>query len=299
MKIDIRQMIAGQPIRKIRDLMRFARGFEINAEQIAEKVGVDVTDRLVSEGLIEPSATVPDKRGHKIQFYCVTTAGTRLAATRLNRRIRRHTAERIVDAFLERVVAVNDDTDLLLTVVEVDAFGSFITDAPDLGDVDLAIRLEHKFPDQDWVDLNVARADASGRSLNLLQRLFYGQYEVMQRLQNRNAYLSLHLFEEVAKLGCDRRCIYPSVGQASATGSAPDESPPVTLSSEDAGCCGPGFLPPEPSRHRTPAVPGNRPHRRRDRPGTRDHRARPVKSRRRLGHQSMPPSWVPTAARAS
>jgi hypothetical protein len=298
MKIDTRQMIAGQPIRKIRDLMRFARGFGISAEKITERVGVDVTARLVAEGLIEPSETMPIQRGQKTQFYRVTMAGTRLAATRLNRRIRRQTAERIVDAFLERVVAVNEDADLLLTVVEVDAFGSFITDAPDLGDVDLAIRLEHKFPDQDWVDLNVARAAASGRSLNLLQRLFYGQNEVMQRLQNRNSYLSLHLFEELATLGCDRRRIYPSVARSSVTGSATDESPPVTFSSEHADCK-PVCRPPEPSRHRTPTVPGSRPHRRRDRPGSHDHRARPAKPRFKPGHRSTSPSWGPTAARAS
>ena len=210
MKIDPHQTIGGQPIRAIRDLLRFVAGSEFAAGLVIDRIGVDVTEQLVTEGLIEPCRPFPGEEQDPIQFYRVTTAGYRLALARFNRRIPRRTAERILAAFLARVAAVNADPDLLLRVVEVHAFGSFITDAPDLGDVDLAVRLERKsFPGRDWVDVNLERARRSGRCLNFLQRLYFGQSEVMKRLQNRSAYLSLHASEDLEELGCAHRRIYP------------------------------------------------------------------------------------------
>jgi predicted nucleotidyltransferase len=244
MKVDPHQTIAGQPIRKIRDLLFSLARRTFSIERVRDRIGVGVADQLLSDGLIEPLGAMPSADGDEFENYRVSAAGMRLAMARLNRRIRRRTAERMVAEFLTRVAAVNADQEMLLTVAEVDVFGSFITDAPTLGDIDLATRFEPKsFPGLDWADLNFARAEASGRSLSLLQRRYFGQYQILRRLQNHNNYLALHDVGDLVKLGCDYRRIYPPSEPAVApSGPTPDKS---------AGACVEGLSP----RSSNPSLP--------------------------------------------
>ncbi|MEK9281156.1 hypothetical protein MTR72_16265 [Bradyrhizobium sp. ISRA442] len=46
----------------------------------------------------------------------------------------------------------------------VRAFGSYATDAPEVGDIDLAVDWEQRHPDKDIIEQLLARADASGRA---------------------------------------------------------------------------------------------------------------------------------------
>jgi hypothetical protein len=79
----------------------------------------------------------------------------------------------------------------------------FITSAPDLGDIDLAIELERKkMPGKGWVALSRARAKATGRQMRDSNRHWYGEIEVRHMLKNRNPYLSLHDLDEPTRLGC-------------------------------------------------------------------------------------------------
>jgi hypothetical protein len=189
MRIKRDQKIAGQPVHDVRAFLR-RNPFGFGPRNVAKHFGADITDNLVDAGLIERDKT----------SYKTTAAGDRLANANFTPRIDRAKANRIVDEFLQRVEAVNSSDELLMRVTEVRAFGSFITTASDLGDIDLAINLERKkMSRKDWVALSRARAQATGRQMRESNKVWYGEMEVKRLLKNRNPYLSLHKFEELGR----------------------------------------------------------------------------------------------------
>jgi len=193
------QKIAGQPVRKVRDFL-VKHSFGFGPRNVAKHFGTDITADLVIAGLIER-----DKNSYK-----TTAAGDRLANANLVPPIDRAKAKRIVDEFLQRVDAINASDELLMRVKEVRAFGSFITSASDLSDIDLAIELKRKeMPGELWVALSRARAKATGRRLRDSDEVWYGEMEVRRMLKNRNPYLSLHNIDEPVRLGCQSKRIYP------------------------------------------------------------------------------------------
>lgn len=77
-------------------------------------------------------------------------------------------------------------------VKRVRAFGSYASDAPEVGDIDLAVDWEQRYPDRDIIEQLLARADASGKSLNTyMDRLNYGEVEVERLLKARSPYISI------------------------------------------------------------------------------------------------------------
>jgi hypothetical protein len=208
MKSDALTIPSGQSLRKVRDFLRRHRAFGFSSTEVASYFGADITNDLIAHGLIEPWQ---QSQG----YFQASSLGLRLANVRLIRRIDRAEAQRIVDAFLERVRRVNARADLLYRVPRVHAFGSFITRAPDLGDIDLAFDLEGKRAEieqagGDWIAALLARAKASGKRLNTYHdELCYGEREVEQILKARNRYLSFHHFREIEELEIESQCIFP------------------------------------------------------------------------------------------
>jgi hypothetical protein len=206
MKSDAFTLPSGQSLRKVRDFLRRHNAFS-NTE-VARHFGAEITNDLIAHGLIEPWEQF---QGH----FRASSLGLRLANVRLLPRIDRAKAQGIVDAFLERVRQVNARADLLYRVPRVHAFGSFITGAPDLGDIDLAFNLEGKQAEieqagGDWIAALLARAKASGKRLSTYDdNLSYGEREVQRLLKARNRYLSFHSFREIEKLQIESQCIFP------------------------------------------------------------------------------------------
>jgi hypothetical protein len=117
---------------------------------------------------------------------------------------------------LERIAVVNADPDLLQSVVEARVFGSYLdVSRGELGDVDVAIRLAWKPHLQDdsgvWATCK-ARAGLSGRSFrSSFEEFAYGAQEVMRALKARKPHLSLHDFDDLAKIGpVESRVIFSS-----------------------------------------------------------------------------------------
>jgi predicted nucleotidyltransferase len=98
--------------------------------------------------------------------------------------------------FLDRIDDVNR-SDFLYSVSEAYVFGSYAEAdaAQDFGDIDLVVKLEPRLlPGEDcrsFIDREVARADASGKSLpSFFDRLFYARNEVLRFLKARKSHLS-------------------------------------------------------------------------------------------------------------
>ena len=186
MKINRNKLIAGQTADKIRAFCRQAYFPSFSAEFVAHFFGKDITTELRKARLIKPST---ETKG----AYMLAAEGTRWVQALFLPRISRPKAERMVTDMLARAELINSDPDLVYSVHEIHAFGSYVTRATDLGDVDLIIHwgrrpLPAGFDDySDWVRERAYRAGKDGFYV-----YDYAMDEVRQRLRARNPYLSFH-----------------------------------------------------------------------------------------------------------
>jgi len=99
-----------------------------------------------------------------------------------------------------------------MRVASAHAFGSYITDAQDLGDVDIATELERKelSPGTSWVEANFDRARASGKVFSWNGPMYgCGETEVWHILRGRSPHASLARLDVIDREDWPRRRIYP------------------------------------------------------------------------------------------
>jgi predicted nucleotidyltransferase len=82
-------------------------------------------------------------------------------------------------------------------VTEVRVFGSYLIDTNDLGDLDLAIKLERRRVKGQWAKACHDLADKSGKTLSLVERLTYPGTEIRRRIKGRLRRISLHETSEL------------------------------------------------------------------------------------------------------
>ena len=213
MRVDRHDTVAGVPLIKVRDLMSYIINsgnirelMRISRERIAEFTGADVADALVEAGYL----AISDDPRHVQEQYAITDLGVSLSNARFIKRINRAKANAIIEDMLNRADAINANSDLIYWVAELRAFGSFITNTPDLGDIDVAVELQFKKEKGGIVDANKARAKRSGRaSLSIIDEDSFGRHEVQSLLKARSRYISLHPMDHVKQLGCQTKLLYP------------------------------------------------------------------------------------------
>ena len=249
MDIDRNEVIVGQPIKLVRDILKrlddghalleFFMG-EINASiardayqrQCArhapwrvrdgykhwnqyikpglEKDAEALVAEMIKRGWLELAEKRKDDE-YQGPRYKTTMAGDRLATVRWLKRLPRAKAEQIVAELIERTRAINANPELLMWVDRVYAFGSYITDASDLGDIDVVAVLSRRdegMTGEQWVKASKARARASGKHIRFPYNMFYGETEVKLMLKSRNRYLSFHEERELAELNLTTRIVY-------------------------------------------------------------------------------------------
>jgi predicted nucleotidyltransferase len=221
LRLDRNATIAGQPIRRVRDLLRRIAGAHWNNLEIAECLGIQIVEvnfvigEMVERGLLEECDPWP---GEATPLYTCGPKGgpPRLASARLLRPITRAKADSIIAALLQRVESVNARADLLERVREVRVFGSYLEERDDLGDVDVAVKTERKvLPGKKWVDESLRRADVSGRAFSsFLERITYGHTEIMRLLKAHNPYLSLHPMDDLENIGAPSRVIFEEISSS-------------------------------------------------------------------------------------
>jgi hypothetical protein len=118
--------------------------------------------------------------------------GRRLAAANLTSRFDRAKADNEVAAMIARANEINTRDELVFFVHKITAFGSYLTDSNDLGDVDLVVEVKPR-REQKHTDESHYRADNSGKNLDFLASLYYGEREVLQLLRARKPHLSFNV----------------------------------------------------------------------------------------------------------
>src|SRR5919199_3088857 len=146
MHIDAQSTLYGRSILEIRKLLRAGDTGTWGRQLVTRVLGVDgahadeLLRALASDSYIEPDSDSD-------QWWHNTIKGNALAHASTTAPLKRVTAERNLEAFLERVKHVNADCTFAYGVETVILFGSFLSDMPTVNDVDLAVQLRPRCND--------------------------------------------------------------------------------------------------------------------------------------------------------
>ncbi|WP_441256757.1 hypothetical protein AB7Z32_37175 [Bradyrhizobium sp. 482_C4_N1_1] len=215
MEVNKHDTVAGIPLIEIRNFLRHYRdGTSFTVAEVEAELGVPrtqaelVTQAMIVAGFAEPRAE--KDRPISKSDYSITKLGSRLCVARFVKRITRAKGDTLVKQMLERVAEINERDELVFRVKRVRTFGSYASDAPEVGDIDLAVDWEQRHPDRDIIEQLLARADASGKSLNTyMARLNYGEVEVERLLKGRNPYISIQDGKCPEKFGVPAIVLFP------------------------------------------------------------------------------------------
>lgn len=188
-------VIAGYPAFEIRQLLRDGdRLIVAQAEQIlnvSTQRAQAVMAALVQEGFLAPTEL---RRGDELTWE-VTLKGTALRCAKAGKPIKRETADKLLAELLQRVVDVNNG-DYAYRVARVIVFGSYLSDRPDLGDIDVGVELQGKWSDTDTYESLTrprikAALKAGRRFKGSFDAIAWPQTEVDLILKNRSRALSI------------------------------------------------------------------------------------------------------------
>lgn len=176
-------------------------GFKFRPIKLAEAERVFAA--LLDEGYLEPNnskETEDDKAK-----YMTSQRGRQLAAANLTKRFDRAKADKEVADLIARADEINARDELVVFVRKITAFGSYLNGSNDLGDIDLVVetakRREESSKESEY------RADNSGKTLDFLASMYYGEREVMQFLKARKPRLSFNR-STTLELDTEFRVIY-------------------------------------------------------------------------------------------
>jgi hypothetical protein len=218
MNIDPKSMIAGQPALKIRSFFRKADSSSWNAGFVAEALSItlkearSIIQELCRLGYIEQSTQFPNG-----PWWKTTLQGNALAMASATRPLKRSTAARELSAFLDRVQQINADPYYLYKIRKVLLFGSMLTDAAHVGDVDLAVELVYRIDDIDGRGQahqeRIESAIRDGRRFsNKWDQLAWPQHEVILFLKSGSRVLSLHDTDDPILEMVPTRVIFEDLG---------------------------------------------------------------------------------------
>lgn len=226
MRIKRGQMIAGLPVKVVRDFLRRRHTIHVSEfVDLTEDGGSpeQVVADIAAAGYLEPEPGLAN-------CYRASVAGRRLRNASLLKPISREKADQLFEGFMDRVAEVNRRDELTHVVNEVRVFGSYIRATPDFGDIDLALRLRRRVKDfEEFRRMNEARVDAAGRwDLSHSAWIRFGQREVRRILKNRSPYLSIHDLDDLEDIKAPSRLVFKGPKRmahfGSATGGRADES---------------------------------------------------------------------------
>ncbi len=181
-----------------------AKEFSVTKRQ-AEKILAE----LLKLEMISPCEFQHDK---KMVSYQTTIKGNALGMAKAGKPVTRASADEVLREFLDRVRAVNERQELAHSVESAVVFGSYLSDAKRLNDLDLAVELKQKRPDDATYErlrkASLDRAYASGRRFrNVVEQVGWPQLEVLYILKNRSRTISFCEWESLLQMEGLRYCV--------------------------------------------------------------------------------------------
>lgn len=215
MRISRDQTICGVAAFDLRAAFKQLRAGGWDAESLRRTLDVEpcvadtVLRQLLAEGFVEPAFFA---RGR--QIYQVTTKGGALALASALAPISRKKADGLVAEVIRRAGEVNADRQELYHVAKLWVFGSYLGDAGQLGDVDIACELARN--NADWPPMpegeyTYSKATAPKSWLRDDFGVLAWPYEaVLRRLKARRRHISLHPSTDAVLEGVEMKLIFSS-----------------------------------------------------------------------------------------
>ncbi len=222
MRIDPRDKIGGVPVMKVRTLLRRFVGATVVGAYFRVEA---LLEALLAHGLLRPLYRDPTQlrepravtgRGDRATgpWYELTDEGIRFAQASAAAPLRRATAERKLREFMARVEQVNQSDEYAYRVPRVVLFGSYLTDAERVNDIDLAVELVPR-----WDGFNVGiqyqkeqervRLAPRHRTRNALAAEQWPWREVLLFLKAGSRAFSFHDIQDPILHGIAKRVLYP------------------------------------------------------------------------------------------
>lgn len=202
MRLQKTDVICGIGAKELRDFMNgdkvmmaddLASAFSMSLVAAKEKL-----NELAEAGYVEFKRTLPDGR----ELFRRTTQGNALSKANLGKPINRKKAEALLQGVLERVAEINSSPAFIHFVDRVSVFGSYLSEALELGDIDLIVEDSFKSElGEQWAvtDEHVRR---SGRRFrNRFEAWMYPRLQIEMKLRNRSPYLDIQTADQVELLG--------------------------------------------------------------------------------------------------
>jgi predicted nucleotidyltransferase len=195
MIIDPKETIDGQPAKRVRDILR-RLGWVWTRDDLEKQVGNRALANKLFAGFKRRGWIQLVKDARSGEYYECTLDGSQFRKAHVGKGIARSKAEQALQGLLARVRQVNADDYWLYRVKRVVVFGSYLSNKPVLGDVDVAVELEQKATDPDErVRLLSERSRealmAGRRFSNFLDQIGWAETEVKLFLKNRDRWLQL------------------------------------------------------------------------------------------------------------
>ncbi len=215
MRIDARGRIAGLASIAVRAFLRSAGDADWDVDYAASRFRVTrrraqrVIQRLVALGYVQETSVKGDRSFKR------TLAGSALAQASAAPPLRRATADRKLSEFLARVRQINGDDYYLYRVKRAVVFGSYLTDAERINDIDVAIELAPRWRDPEkhetLSESRVERAKIEGRRFgNIVHEVTWPQTEIWLALKARSRAISLHPTDDAILQRADTKIIFNS-----------------------------------------------------------------------------------------
>jgi len=199
------QTIVGHPAPVIRRFLRQMGSWHVDQEFAEEKLGCSAQEAARVMSSLQRAGYISARSdGKGLRLYRRTTEGNRLAQASL-RPISRTTADRMLRGFVQRIRKVNSSRSFLYTMTAAVVFGSAVSDAEELGDVDVAIRLERKLADWEahvrLIYERVWQARRKGKRFrNITEQVCWPAIEIRKFLTSGTRQLNIHEFDELSRL---------------------------------------------------------------------------------------------------
>ncbi|HAQ20088.1 MAG TPA: hypothetical protein DCR40_12790 [Prolixibacteraceae bacterium] len=207
MQINSKEILFGQPILKIREVVRQAmkgRLWGNSKAEVAIRVAKilkqpDVVAKQLIKQLIEDEYLIltKEKLSDIYQYELTETEkGRRFGIANASKPISRQKATQLLNELIERAKSINENGELIYFVESIKVFGSYLSDKDTLGDLDVGVKLSRKHKPGDFTKHNqkrIALAKANGRQFsNSTEQLIWPHREVILMLKAKQRGLSLH-----------------------------------------------------------------------------------------------------------
>jgi predicted nucleotidyltransferase len=160
---------------------------------LSEEQTLDLLTELERMGYIEK-----DELHYGEQYWHNTVSGNALGGASAAKPYKRRSAEKALKEFMQRVQEVNSNPYYLYKVTRVVLFGSYLTDVPELNDVDVALEIAPKEEDIELRGLQLEKRreelEKNGKRFNsVVEWAGAAQTEVWSFLKSRSRVISMHI----------------------------------------------------------------------------------------------------------